>query len=645
MRTGVYFCNCGGNVSDKIDAGQIESGLGDQIGYFKTCDFLCSEEGKEFLRADVSAERPDRVVVAACSPREYERAFRATLSDAGHNPYLFQMVNIREHVAWVTPDPAAATHKAQTAIRAAIARVELHEPLETRGIAVRGDVLVIGAGPAGLKTALALAEAGRKVTVVEKTAVLGGMPMRYEELFPAMECGPCMLEPLLSDVLHGNHAPNIEVLMLAEVADVAGYYGNFQVKIRCAPRYVDIQSCIGCGECIPVCPATRPNEYSYGIGKRSAIAFAFSGALPNVPFLDMTACLRGAEHDCQACLQACPVEDAIRFDDRETIEERTTGAIVIATGAGLYDISQIPNLGYGLPGVYTSLEFERILAANGPTSGQIVLPDGRVPSRVAIVHCAGSLEPEHVPYCSGVCCQYALKFNHLVRKKLPDAQVHHFYKEMVVPGKEAFQLYRHATHDPATAFVRYRHSSELRIESKDGALTIQHHGDTVTADLVVLCPAMVPAPASQDLAELLDIPRDGFGFHEEMHGRMLSPHSKRKGIFLAGACQRPTDIESAINQGVASAGYILAGLIEGRQLEIEPIVASVLAERCSGCKSCGSVCPYKAIGYAADTGKAEVNALLCQGCGTCVAACPAAAIKGNHFSDEQILAELEAILA
>src|SRR6476646_7286423 len=305
MRTGVYFCNCGGNVSDKIDAGQIESGLAEKSGYFKTCDFLCSEEGKEFLRADVSGERPDRVVVAACSPREYERAFRATLSDAGHNPYLFQMVNIREHIAWVTPDPVAATHKAQTAIRAAIARVELHEPLETRGIAVRGDVLVIGAGPAGLKTALALAEAGRKVTVVEKTAVLGGMPMRYEELFPAMECGPCMLEQLLSDVLHGNHAPNIEVLMLAEVADVAGYYGNFQVKIRCAPRYVDIQSCIGCGECIPVCPATGPNEYSYGIGKRNAIAFAFTGALPNAPFLDMTACLLGAEPDCQACLPAC----------------------------------------------------------------------------------------------------------------------------------------------------------------------------------------------------------------------------------------------------------------------------------------------------------------------------------------------------
>jgi heterodisulfide reductase subunit A len=244
-----------------------------------------------------------------------------------------------------------------------------------------------------------------------------------------------------------------------------------------------------------------------------------------------------------------------------------------------------------------------------------------------------------------VCCQYALKFNRLIRKKLPDARIEHFYKEMVTPGKEAFQLYRHAAHDPGTAFSRYRHSSELRVESRDGALAIAHGDRTVSADLVVLCPAMVPGPGSSKIADLFDISREGFGFFEELHGRLDAARSKRKGIFLAGACQRPADIENSIGQGMAAAAYILAGLVEGRELLLEPIVATVLAARCSGCKSCGMVCPYKAIGYAPDTGKAEVNAVLCQGCGTCVAACPAGAIKGNHFSDEQILAELEAILA
>src|SRR5208282_3761368 len=251
-RIGVYFCRCGANISDSVDPEGVQAGLKCDDGevHYRTVDFMCSEEGKEFLRKDIQENAIDRVVVSACSPREHEGTFMRVLSDAGRNPYLMQMVNIREQIAWVTEDRTQATEKATRAINAAMRRVLLHDPLEKKEIDISPEVLIIGAGPAGLKAAMSIAEAGRKVVVVEKSPVIGGMAVRYEELFPSMECSPCMLEPLLGDLLHGGHAEDIELLTLAEVVEVVGSYGNFNVKIKKQARYVDVHTCIGCGECM-----------------------------------------------------------------------------------------------------------------------------------------------------------------------------------------------------------------------------------------------------------------------------------------------------------------------------------------------------------------------------------------------------------
>jgi heterodisulfide reductase subunit A len=652
MRTGVYLCSCGTNISERIDFERVAGDLLQQAGiaYVKPAGFLCAEDGRQFLEADLLQERPDRVVIAACSPREYQRAFMQVLERAGMNPYFLQMANIREQVAWVTPDIEQATGKACAQIRGAAARVGLHQPLFKTELDACRDVVVIGAGPAGLKCALALAEAGRKVVLVEKSPVLGGLPVRYEDLFPNMECGPCMLEPVQAEVLHGPHSANIEILTMAEVSGLKGFYGNFQVTIRQMPRYVDAVECIGCGECIPPCPVCVPNEFNFGLDTRKAIALPFAGALPNAPFLDAQACLRSHGGNCALCRDACPVEGVVRFDEAPRTLERSAGAIVVAVGSSLYDCRNLPELGYGtVPGVYTSLEFERILASNGPTGGKLQRPGGAAPESVAIVHCAGSLDQRHRPYCSGICCNYALKFNRLIEKKLPGARVHHLFKEMVTPGKEEFALCQHARHNPNTNFIRYLPGA-VRVTGSEGAAAVEYedaagHRGRVAVDMVVLCPAVTGAAQSGDLSRLLGAPRDRFGFFEELHGRMDSAQSRIKGIYVAGACQAPMDIQRAVSQGMSAAGYVLSGLAEGRKLEIEPITASVDETRCSGCRTCGLVCPYQAIGYPPEGRQASVNALLCHGCGTCVAACPSGAIQGNHFTNQQILAEIEAVLA
>jgi heterodisulfide reductase subunit A len=631
MKTGVYFCNCGSIISDKIDSEKVKEKLND-AAYFKTCELMCSDEGKEYLHSDLKVERPDRIVIAACSPRDHEMTFMNVAQGAEINPYLMQMVNIREQIAWVVEDKDKAIVKTARYIQGAIKRVTLHKPLNIKEIDASTNVLIIGAGPAGLKAAHTIAEAGRKVILVEKTPAIGGKPVLYEKIFPIMECGPCMLEPMLDDVLFGRNSENIETLTISEVIEVTGYYGNFTVKIRQSPRYVNLKNCIGCMECIEPCP-------------QKAIAFPRTGAMPNSVFIN-DLCLRTKGDLCQICKDACPIPDTIDYDDKELIHERGVGAIIIAIGSGLYDCSYFPNLGYGtLRDIYTADQFERLISSTGPTEGRLQTDNGTEPETFAIIHCVGSLDSNHKGYCSEVCCQYAFKFNQEIKEKLPQAHIYHIYKELALPGKDGFILYDKAKDCPDTTFIRYNDIKDIIISDKDAkkSITIKGFKD-IESDMVVLCPAIAPTGDSIILSKMLDTTLDRFGFFEELHGRCDSAQSKIRGIYLAGACQSPMDIQSSMNQGMASASYILSGIIEGKKLEIDPIVAVLDSDRCAGCKVCQLVCPYKAIGFDEKDDISTINELLCHGCGTCVAACPLGAIDINHFTTEEIFAEIEGLL-
>ncbi len=649
MKIGIYFCNCGSNIAEKISSEAVAEASKNfpEEPYFVTVDFICSESGKVEFEESLKAELPDRVVVAACSPRDHEATFRRCMANVGMNQYLMQIVNIREQIAWVTESPEEATRKAIAAIRGAVCRVRLQEPLERKELEVCPDALVIGAGPAGMKAALALAEAGRSVVLVERSPAIGGLPVRFEDLFPAMECAPCMLEPLMGELLHGDHAGKIELLTMSELIEVTGFYGNFIARIRQKPRHVSLHECIGCAECVSVCPATTMNAFNSNASERKAIDFAFTGVLPNAPFLMEDVCIRANGQECRACKDACPMgEDVVDLEETETIVERKIGAIILATGAGLYDASHVTGLGMGsLPDVYDAMQFERILSSTGPTCGEIVTSDGAAPRSVAVIHCVGSLDENHKPYCSAICCQYAFKFNHLISARLPDASITHYHRELVMPGKEAHTLFQHAVHNKNSSLKRYDGIQDLAVsKSEDGRLQVSLKGDELAADMVILCPAVVPDNGAEKLSTLLDVSRDSFGFFRELHGRLDAAQSTIKGIYLAGACQEPMDIQKAMLEGMASVGYTLAGLQAGRTLEIEPISAEVDETRCAGCRICISVCPYRAISFDTEHKSSSVNAVLCHGCGTCVAACPSGAITGHHFTSEQIMAEIKGVL-
>jgi heterodisulfide reductase subunit A len=643
-RIGVYICHCGANIAATVDVEAVREfaqGL-DSVVVARDYKFMCSDPGQNMVKEDIENHQLNRVVVAACSPQMHEATFRRVCEEAGVNRYLFQMANIREHCSWVTHDKEQATEKAKALVSAAVRRVARQEPLEVREVTVTPAALVVGGGIAGIQAALDIADAGYKVYLVEREPSIGGHMIQLDKTFPTLDCSACILTPKMAQA--GSH-PGIELMTYSEVAEVSGYVGNFKVKVRRKPRYVDESKCTGCGVCQEKCPWKADSEFDMGLGKRKAIYTPFPQAVPNIPVIDTKHCAYFEKGTCKACEKFCEAK-AIDFEQTEELVEVEVGAIVVATGYDAFDPSAIYQYGYKrLDNVITALEFERLCNAAGPTGGRIALNGGAEPETVAIIHCVGSRDLNYHEYCSKVCCMYSMKFAHLVREKT-GAKVYEFYTDLRTAGKGYEEFYNRVL-DEGVMFVRSRPPEVL---SENGKLVVQCE-DTladcqrlIPVDMVVLSTALQPRADAEEVARLFNVSRGADGFLLEKHPKLAPVATMTDGIFVAGCAQGPKDIPETVAQASAAAAAILAMIARGT-IEVEAATAVVDEEFCSGCRTCVPLCPYSAISFAEDRKVAEINDVLCKGCGVCVAACPAGAITGRHFTDEQILGEIEGLLA
>jgi len=415
------------------------------------------------------------------------------------------------------------------------------------------DMLVIGAGIAGIEASLLLSNSGRKVHLVEKTSYTGGTVIKFEEVFSNMECSTCMVAPIQQELLQDK---NINLLTLAEVEDVKGSFGNFTVKIRKKARYVDMENCIGCDACFEPCPVSLKNEFEEGLSERKAIYVPCAGALPNVPMIDTEHCLRFKGKDCKACQEACMFE-AIDFNQKDEQIELKVGAIIAATGFSTFDPKQTPQYGYGrFDDVYTAFEFERLYASNGPTEGNIILKNGQTPKSVAIIHCVGR---DQKGYCSSVCCMYSLKFNHYLKSKIPEIKISEFYTDLCIPGKSHQKFYEKMK-ETKTNMIRAG-DIEVTKQGKEIAVTYKNGNgkkNSLQVDMVILAPAIEPRENTSKLAKALDISLDEYGFLKEENRDVSSVVTSKPGVFIAGCVQGAKNIQDSVSQACAAVGKILS---------------------------------------------------------------------------------------
>jgi len=415
-----------------------------------------------------------------------------------------------------------------------------------------GAVLVIGGGIAGIQASLDLANRGLKVYLVEKTPSIGGRMAQLDKTFPTMDCSICILAPKMIECLRH---PNITLLTYSEIESVSGSVGNFTVKVLKKPRFIDEKKCTGCGECAQYCPIEVTNEFDMNLGVRKAIYIPFLQAVPLKYTINEENCIK-----CGLCQRVCKA-GAVDFDQKPETINLNVGAIIVATGFELFDAGSISEYGYGrYRDVLISLEFERLLSASGPTGGHLLrLSDGRIPRRIVFIQCVGSRSQRgELPYCSSVCCTYATKEAILIREHEPECEVYICYMDLKVFGKGFQDFVNRAKEEWGVEYIKGRPSS-IEEDSKAGHLLIRYEDilkgeiKEIAADMVVLCPALIPNQVNQELAKLLNVELEEYSFFKPKDTLFAPVDTSVPGVFICGYCQGPKDIPESVAQASGAA--------------------------------------------------------------------------------------------
>ncbi|MBE6590928.1 MAG: CoB--CoM heterodisulfide reductase iron-sulfur subunit A family protein [Ruminococcaceae bacterium] len=658
QRIGVFVCWCGSNIAGTVDVHAVAEALKNEPGVVFSTDYqyMCSEAGQKIIKDAVAEHRLTGVVVCSCSPRMHEATFRKTAQAAGLNPYMVEIANIREQCSWIHKDMPEGTEKAIILGKAAIAKVNLNVPLQAGESPVTKRALVIGGGIAGIQTALDIADAGFEVDIVEKEPTIGGKMAQLDKTFPTLDCAACILTPKMVDAAQHE---KITIYSYSEVEEVKGFVGNFDVKIKKKARYVKPELCTGCGLCTEKCPQKKvPNQFNLGMDNRRAIYIPFAQAVPKIATIDADYCTMLKTGKCGVCSKVCTAK-AIDYTQKDEYVQEKYGAIVVATGFNPIKPDKFGEYSYNKSkDVVTSLEYERLMNAAGPTAGTLLRPsDGKHPHTIVFVQCVGSRDTRSCgkEYCSKICCMYTAKHAMLTREKYPDTEVYVFYIDVRTPGKGFDEFYRRAVEKYGVHYIKGMvgkvtpQGDQLLVQASD---LIAGEQMTINADMVVLATAIEPDKSARPLATMLTASMDTNDFFTEAHPKLRPVESPTAGVFLSGVCQGPKDIPETVAQAGAAAGKVI-GLLCKDKLLGNPCVASSDEMLCNGCSSCEKVCPYGAITYSDKefriAGKtvvrrvASVNPAVCQGCGACTVACPSGAMDLKGFSNRQIMSEVDAI--
>ena len=659
QRIGVFVCWCGSNIAATVDVKKVAETLGKEPGVVFSADYqyMCSQAGQDLVKNSIKEYGLTGVVICSCSPRMHEATFRKAAASAGVNPYMVEIANIREQCSWIHKDMATATEKAVILGRAAIAKVHLNAPLTAGESPVTKRALVIGGGIAGIQTALDIADAGYEVDIVEKSPTIGGKMAQIDKTFPTLDCAACILTPKMVEAAQNE---KIKIYSFSEVEEVKGFVGNFSVKIRRKARYVKEDICTGCGACTEKCPMKKvPNEFNLGLDNRTAVYIPFAQAVPKVARIDPNYCLKLKNGKCGLCSTVCEAK-AIDYTQKDEFVEEKYGAIVAATGFNPIKVDKYDEFAYSQsPDVVTSLEYERLMNAAGPTGGTLLRPSDKThPHTNVFVQCVGSRcdESKGKSYCSKICCMYTAKHAMLTREKYPDTDVYVFYIDVRTPGKNFDEFYRRAVEEYGVHYIK---GMVGKVAPHDGKLTVQasdlimNEQIKIEADMVVLAAAIEPDKSARPLATMLTASMDTNDFFTEAHPKLRPVESPTAGVFLSGVCQGPKDIPETVAQASAAAAKVI-GLLSKDKLTCNPCVAHSNEMMCNGCSTCANVCPYGAITYIDKEfrlggGKTEtrrvasVNEAVCQGCGACTVACMSGAMDLKGFANKQIMAEVDAI--
>ncbi len=446
----------------------------------------------------------------------------------------------------------------------------------------------------------------------------------------------------------GRH-PRIKLHTLSEVVDVKGYVGNFEITIHQKARYVDETQCTACGECARVCPVVRPDEFNLGLSSRKAIYSPFPQAVPAAYVLNANECLGHNPVVCGKCLEACEKHCIDFYMSDRQIKEKV-GSIVVATGLEIYDPEENDEYGYTrFENVLTSLEFERLINAGGPTKGEVVRPtDRKRPKSIGFIQCVGSRSARKGnSYCSNICCMNTIKSTLMLKENYPDMEIKVFYIDIRAFGKGFEDLYLRSRR----LGVQYLRGLPGKVEEtpdKSFRVAVENTStgglERYDLDMLILALGFKPSSGARKLQEMLGLQLTSDGFFLEAHPKLQPVDAATRGVFYAGCAEGPKDIKESVTQASAAAARAIRLMHRG-EISAEPITSEIIAHLCKSCGKCADVCPYKAI--TVDVKKktpAVVNTASCAGCGTCAAECPFDAIAMRHYTDNQILHQVDAML-